>query len=342
MTPGTIVSAKISDARLRELLNTATPKDPFSDVFAQHTKTNVLESGEKLLGALVTRLCPASSVELTTQFDSQSAVTAVKPDDWMTISAEALCNRTGSSNYNLRPVVADNGRMIGRVAISSDVFLQGASITYQGIACGRVFGLAGIVEAKSNNFDARRVKATPAGTLAEWRKWAEGLAVMPLPLEHRIRLHPLLPNWDLSVWIMERRELTLKAILQHIADMDEILLHEGEVERDGDEEISEDRFEREFEPLSNLICYPNLRPRQASSLGLPEYFGRDGVDAFPWFVGISPMDYAIIFRKYLLEIWPDYEEDTEECIVGDVDGMEITREVAIFRRSAPEDPPSSR
>jgi hypothetical protein len=332
--PGTRVAVKVTDAKLELLLGTNARLNLFADIFEKRSKSleEIADERSNHLAWLVASLCPASAVRITTKLDAQTRYLVVAPADWETIPDERLLNRVTCEGRSLQPLL-EGGGLIGRVGFDSSSYPQRpGSIVYGGVVCGQMRGLAGAVRARENNNDARRAKATPAGTLDAWRAWAKlQLADSALGVEELIRLHPLFPELDLAVWNTGKGDLTLAQILDRYENASELLLHSDSVSHDDADDLSSDRFKNYFTPASELVCCPSFKPIDSVwsfAVSVPG----SGKDAFPWFLEVPPIDYEERFKAELEKRWGVLECDEDTFVVGDVDGIEITRMVSKYCR----------
>jgi len=337
--PGTRVAVRLTDAKLDLLLQANVPDNPFAGVFPlQPSGTEyIADMRSKKLGWLVAWLCPSSSVRLTTKLEARTEYLAVAPSDWKTMPDQDLLNRVICAGHSLHPLQTEDGELIGRVGFCSTPFPQHAlAIVYGGVVCGQMRGLAGIVRARENNNDARRTKATPGGTPRTWRAWASlQLANPDLSVGELLWIHPLFPQLDLAVWTTDKESLTLAQLISKQESANELLLHDGTVDHDDGDDIGSDRFKKLFKPTDGLICCPSFRPRDSLWEFAVVSVPGPGNDAFPWFLGVSPIDYGERFEVELKKRWGAFEcEDGDSHTVGYVDGIEITRSVKRYLRTS--------
>lgn len=337
--PGTQVAVRLTDAKLDLLLKANVSHDPFAGVFPVQPKSaeEIAEMRSKELAWLVAWLCPSSSVQLTTKLEARTKYLAVEPRDWKTMPDQHLLNRVICASHSLYPLRTEDGELIGRVGFDSSTYPQRpGSIVYGGVVCGQMRGLAGIVRARENNNDARRAKAMPGGTLDAWRTWAKlQLANPALSVKELLCIHPLFPHLDLAVWTTDKENLTLAQRLSQQDGASELLLHDGTVDHDDSDDMGSDRFKNFFKPTDGLICCPSFRPRDSVWEFAVVSMQGSGNDAFPWFLGVSPIDYGERFEAEVKKRWGAFEcDDGDILTVGDVDGVEITRSVKRYLRTS--------
>ncbi len=299
---GTRVAVRMSDKKLKML--------------AQKQR----DEGEldMLIGNLVAKICPTSSVDICMQLVNGTKERVVGSNDWTSISDHKLLKRLGDASGKLYPLTFE-GALIGRLRLANSY--SSSSIVFQGIVCGKQRGLDGVVTARENNRDAGRANSIPAGSVEEWRTWAKFVLTdsKSLSFNEKISVHQILPEQDLPVWFIGKNSKTLEAVMRNLVLQEEVILYKGEIEYDAFDEVSSARFHSSFEPSENLICCPNLDRR----------FIRN--NDFPWFIGVSRIDYIARFEAELKSKWGEFDvEELDEFVVGDVEGTEILREVSRY------------
>ncbi len=307
----------------------------------------VLQRGSELLAGLVGWLCPASEVALYARFANAPKVAAVAPNDWVYLEEEALirrvqieygaliafrelrrrniptARRVQCEDGLLVPLRDECGAVLGRLGLNyAEWGFIPAAAAMHGIRCAEIPGLDGLVLARENNQDARRTKAPVAGSRAAWSQWAEQV-LDGLPEEEidaLLKLHPLLPDHDLPVWRFGAHATTLVDLVAHIGARDEIRVHLGEVSHKNDDDMSSHRFDFGLKVSDDLIIRPRYRRWRDTK-------------HFPWILGVSPIDYKSRLEAELTGGWGGFEKHEEHnAVVGEVDGIEIYRSVAVYRR----------
>jgi hypothetical protein len=342
--PGTRVAVKVSDARLKLLLpdvkvryksteNFDGLNEIFADLFPKKPTSD--EERANSFAWLVAFLCPTSPVKLSTRFGSHNGFFSVNGGDWKSIDDSILLARSRCEKALILPLNDVTGRTMGRVGLASDSYHSGeASLVYQGVLCGKAPGLAGICEAAQNNLDARRESAKPGGNLAAWADWAKRLldCAAGLSLAQTLQLHPLIPELDLAVWRFQGEIMTMKILVTRVIDFDEIMLHQGDIFHDDDDDVTLARFSSSFTAGNNLICMPDFSWGDSFSDPIEEN-GR----YFPWSVGAKAIDYRSRLLAAIHETGSEMSEvDETAYVVGEVDGAEIVRRAVKYKRSTPD------
>lgn len=340
--PGTRVAVRISNQTLGQLLGSGLRQDSadsfsvwvaeqFSSIFpgVQPKKEPTDDERASTLAWLVARLCPASPVRILTKFGDHPGYLSVAPNDWTTIGDDLVFARSDSKQTTIYPLTDSRGGVIGRIGLASDEYLSGsASLVFHGVLAGQANGLAGILTASSNNFDARRERTSLGGELSAWRRWAEGLLGTDarMSLNQRLRLHPVVPDLDLKVWRWRGEELTLKDLVKELETVDSIVIHDGNIEHEDSDELSSDTFKNAFSVADNVICVPSLAP--SSAWGGMFLHGTEATKptVFPWDLGVTPINYRDRLLAALESSGLNFQELFEDlCLVGYVNGMEIYR-----------------
>jgi hypothetical protein len=247
------------------------------------------------------------------------------------VLARSNCRQTPIS-----PLTDSRGEVIGRIGLTHDEYSSGsASLVFHGILAGQADGLAGILTASSNNIDARREKTSLGGEPSAWRRWAESLleAAAPMSLNQRLRLHPVVPDLDLTVWRWRGEELTLEDLVKELEAVDSIIIHNGNIEHEDSDELSSDTFKNAFSVADNVVCVPSLAPE--SAWGSVFFHANEATKptVFPWALGVAPINYRDRLSAALDASGLDFQEAFEDpCLVGYVNGTEIYRNAETHNR----------
>ena len=109
----------------------------------------------------------------------------------------------------------------------------------------------------------------------------------------------------------------------------EVMACEGPLSRDDDDDVSDTRFISSFRAVPELVVLPSFKPNPYTQL-----YTQFEPNNFPWNIVAEPIDYAEMFTSELAKVWSGFEIDEGiECVVGDVDGAEITRRVTRYLRN---------
>lgn len=338
--PGTKIEVKVSDATLKRMLAGGRAPTSFETLFvsvfenaAKPPEPTDDELGKKM-GWLIAILCPASSVELRAQVGQGQVYCAVAAYDWGHVNEPLLLGRSQSAKAALFPLLDANGTLVGRLGLPPRHPDSSACITYQGIGNGRMRHLSGLVFARENNRDASRAEASPGGDKVAWTVWAKQVLAQSAHLtrEQKLRLHPLVPDLDLPVWLWGGEEITLQSLISKLKGVEELLVHSGDLVHEDHDDVNERDFKSYFEVVDRLICVPKFHP----SPMLPGFFHsahqKENYPEFPWAIGFEHIDYSGRLVKALEAIWESVEcIDESDVLVGQVNGSEIIRNVEVYQ-----------
>jgi hypothetical protein len=315
---GTRVSVKVTQERLARMF------ELFSDE-VESPHMDALREGSELLPALVEWLCPASEVALYAQFADTPRVASVAPNDWVHLDDTALsCRLNYEKDHHFVPLRDESGALLGR--LEPDLrFWNGAALVLHGVRCGEIPQMVGLVLARENNWDARRTEAPVPGCMAAWSAWAEQvLAIQPeRDSESLLTLHPLLPGRDLRVWQFGPHALTLDELVKRVAASNGLRVHCDNVSHEDNDDIGKGRFRDGFKLSDKMIIMPRF----------PHLYMIGG-RFFPFLLSAAPINYESRFEAELTRVWGGFEKHTEDvAVVGEVDGIEISRPVTVYRRT---------
>lgn len=320
---GTRVSVKIGKETIEMLSSWGNP--------AAEKDLDPLEVMATRLNRLVSYLCPASDVQISTKYASTGIQSSVKPYDWKNMGAVELLERVRCQSVALFPLMSVSGEMLGRVGVLSSFYKEeSAAITVKGIRGGEITGLAGVVLAGGNNSDAQRASANMVSTLPEWQAWAKLAATSgKLHSYAALQVHPLIPEHDFSIWTICEDDFLLSEVVEYLSTVDEVLVHCDSISHDDDDDLSSSRFENSFQPVDNIICYPNHGPRKYF---WPEHRRLESLKSFPWALGVDPIDYQSVLEKAIAEAWGEFIKRDIDTTIGEADNVDINRGVTLYKR----------
>ena len=333
---GTRVAVKLSKGDFDKLVDY--PRTELSFIARSPKRIVAGDDPTMALSQLVISLCPASLVTVSVRVEPHERRVCAKAEDWKTVDDETILKRAMCHQAPIVPLMAEDGRLLGRAGLSHKTYLGNgaASLVYEGVLCGRAPGLVGIVEAAENNSDAGRQVAGPCGKLTDWASWARRLLAeeRSLDREQMVRLHPLVPELDLPVWEWQRKRMTLGELIACISMLEEFAVHEGLIDHSNDlDDVSAGRFSQDFRQEGSVICVPEFN--LSNTWG--NFFLDRGENAnrlvFPWSVGAAPIDYQARLASAIGACNIVFSSEKDDWyMVGNVDGIEIYREVEIYKR----------
>ena len=93
----------------------------------------------------------------------------------MQLEQGELTSRVHCMHNHLTPLRGESGALIGRVGLMQ--YDSPGALVLHGVRCGKLPGLVGLALARENNQDARRSKASVAGSRTAWSDWAKHVLV---------------------------------------------------------------------------------------------------------------------------------------------------------------------
>nr|WP_186261365.1 ATP-binding protein [Burkholderia gladioli] len=335
-THGTRVSVKLKPQVIRKLLSPKIDKNKFNEIFETNlnnkSEPNEITANElqSAISRLVAWICPGSDIELRVHVTGCNRAISVRPGDWRNLTQQELAARVKCSSGDLFSLEDESGRLLGRVGVAESIYssMPGA-VMHHGLRSGAMDGLIGLCMAQGNNSDAKRAEAKVAGSSRDWSNWAEKVIAGTSSNQQSlyVRIHPLLPDRDFPIWQIGDQVMTLEKLCDLVRDWDKVMVHDGEIRHDDDDNVAGRRFAYSFRPFPNILCCPSHAPYKS-------IFLRDdhGYSDFAWFLGAEPIEYMQRLVDGLRSCWGDINEESEVEVVGKVGGSEIVRLVTIISK----------
>ncbi|MFC4308471.1 ATP-binding protein [Steroidobacter flavus] len=321
---GTKVSVMIDDRTLENVLF-ASGHDPFSDhpdlFYLDESDEDITEFAR--FTRVVASLCPTLDITVGARIDS-TEVTVVKPNDWQTLESDELLLRLYPStaagvplNCPLIDLREDSGLLVGRVGYVKGYFAHGIT-THRGISSGSLSGFVGVTLAH-NNSDLARNTSVPVASASAWKRCAKQWidSTGHPDLEVLARIHPLIRDHDLPLYRLDGATLTKGQLTERLASYTELLVC-GELDHDeSSDDISADKFAEHLELRDGIVFIPIDTDELTESLGLAE------------------INYVRRVESALKTAWRGFDRwKDEEAVIGEVNGIEIVREVMRYTRRA--------
>lgn len=274
------------------------------------------------LGEWIEFLIPMADVKISVGTgDVRQAV--LDPDDWLSISDEKLlkriwCEKLASYAMPTQLIRLANGEVAGRVGLGSS-YGGGLLHTYGGIVCDHTDVLFGVIRS-GNAQNAARTSSATDYPISTWKEWAERLCSESreqLMKNQMLLLNYLLPDEDFPVFTLDGEDFSAVEVAQQAGSATRVLIHAGYFEYHDNDDVTPKKFEREFWPSDDVICYPKSCPPSPNAWrGLP----------------LAQIDYADRLRAAFKAQWPLLKELQQMQAVGEVDGTTIERYVLVFER----------
>lgn len=318
--------------------------------------------------ALVASLCPALDVNLRCCYEGESKL-AVGAGDWKTMFPINLYNRinpydtTGSTARDTallaRVVSDDTGQVFGRAWVCPKR-TRGwdGVVTVGGLCAGILNGVAGLWLAESTS-TVRRDEATPSVTMSALRRWATEQAKL---IEEEVHIeeeqlqcaHVIVACGgdvgDLAFCKNKTGYYGQHSLRKLLAEMTEVFVFPAaEVDYDDDTDyVSRSEFKRDFNIIDDLRVFFADGTRYdffaKRSFNVHWLFGRpDDLFAYhpadsrwpynrPDYPTDNPLTPYQLFLKIVEEVWGSYDIEEIDTVVGDVNGVGITRSGDVLTR----------
>lgn len=266
-------------------------------------------------------LAPAIDIDLIFK-EKETLSKIVSANDWKTIPIKELLSRIYPARDPINEkfisdIKDEDGKIIGRATTTSNQYGIGV---INGIYAGNVNGLYGIINCNQQS-DLARKTASPKIKRSELKKWAEE--------QKEIRIKNGIVNTGTSIiliafgakpenlYIAENSKGKIEhakylEIIKSI-DSEPIVLHQGKIEWDENDDVTKTDFEYYFKCDESIL----ITPRHFSINWLNELVARDG-DNFEEF-------YEFFYTNEADGVGPDYYSEKGHVCVGEVNGYEISR-----------------
>lgn len=288
------------------------------------------------------RLAPAVDMNLYVKNSGEDRQLAVKANDWLSLPSIDLLRRiipgymesTSANQFglwtHLSELYNDTGNVVGRCAVQPLLYFgpnQGIGVV-KGLLAGNVDGIAGIIISKPQS-DLARKEAIPAISLSVVQRWAENQKELLLEHEKLNAKHSVLlalfgaSHTKITVGSFSGQTVSYEEFIELTRELDEVIVHDGDINYDDDDDVLRRDFESDFDVIENLIELPRLT-RQPKWLN---QIDDDIVSCESW-----SLDFAL--EAALVAAWGQVEWYEESVTVGYVNGNEVSRNCRIATRLA--------
>lgn len=290
------------------------------------------------LNELIAAIAPACDVAITVVEDGE-VVGATGAGDWLEIETPALLRRimgasqraggTKRPSEELSELRDEDGRIYGRARIdaSSDWWPSGL-ITVDGLAASKARWIAGIllgVETTASRNTA--VPIVPAPVLAAWAS-DQAIALTDANLSDTDKAKAATvviacggDIADLPICRWQNEWMSTTAFSAAVQFLDEVVLHEGWITHDEDDDVTKRDFEASFSENTTITHTANGRYGYTVKT--------DWIATITQGLGTTPIE---VIEELVTNAWGETEVDTETRVVGEVNDIEIRREVRVYTR----------
>lgn len=325
---GTRVEVLLSEAAAASLLK-IDPSVFFQSSFSDDADGTALrkaaEEAREVLLLRVARLCPTLDIDVDVRVGTVLGRRVVQRCDWETLAPEELIGRASSTLFrssldtSLVDVRECDGSLVGRLSYVGRGFWNHAAVTYLGMSGGSVNELSGVLLGK-NNADLQRKSSVPIATKRALSEWATNWlrSTKGADLDARVALQVLIPDHDLAVYRLGRRQLTAREVATWCEEQVGVYVHFGEPSHESYDEVSRDSFSQSLEMADDVLVVPEYRGSLVEDLG----FDR--------------IDYRSRVEKLFASCWgmeKVMEVDGASKCIGEVNGTDIERECSYYART---------
>ncbi|AMK19633.1 MULTISPECIES: HD domain-containing protein [Sphingobium] len=286
---------------------------------------------------VIAAIAPACDVTISV-FEDDQPVGAIKAGDWIDIDTATLLGRINgdediSSNVQswaeLAALRDADGKLYGRARIdAASEWYSSGLLTVDGLAAGKIGLIAGILVGVETT--ASRNAATPivpAPVLAAWASdQAIALCDAEVPDEEKAKAAAIVLACggdvaDLPIIYYQDEWMSSSRFAEALESADRLVLHEGAISHDDDDEVTKREFESSFKAHSKIAQTVNGRYTRVQST--------DWIVAVTQGRGETPLR---VIEALVEQVWGEAESDDDTVSVGESNGTDIYRSVTVYSR----------
>lgn len=295
----------------------------------------------KTLRQAVAAVAPNLDTKIVVK-DGEGTQVAVVPKDWLDLDESNLVARLAGKDTEgkmkkasrLRALIDDHGAIFGRAAIETAIFGSGGMgcITVGGLRASEVSVIRGVLVGREHT--AARNEAfslVPPHVLATWAT-EQGKLINRASLDSEsksrganvvLQFGGAIGNLPIGRWMGEW--ITTKQLEELLSETTELMLFFGKVSYDEEiDDVHPRDFSHSFKESLEVLFVPDELPGFKSSV-------REAI------LGVMgklnhPSNLPELVTRIIEERWIDNTEESDERIVGTVNGSEIVRQVTVISR----------
>ncbi|MGN7931904.1 HD domain-containing protein [Sphingopyxis sp. 22461] len=293
------------------------------------------------LSPVIAAIAPACDVTISvTQDDEAQGNTAA--GDWLEISSSTLLSRIKGNDdiddddesalttkpwERLTELRDEDGKLYGRARIdAANQWSTSGLLTVDGLAASKIGLVAGIligVETTASRNSASPI--IPAPVLASWSsEQAIVIGGAEIPDAEKARAAAIVMGCggdvaELPVVWWQEEWMTASKFVDAVKPLDRLDIYEGSISHEDDDDVTKREFESSFKASAKIAQTVDGR------------YGRlrdaDWIAAVTQGNGSTPLE---VIEALLCEAWGQVECDEDMLVVGEANGTEIYRTVAIY------------
>lgn len=308
-------------------------------------RKNILDEKKVVrLGPVIAAIAPACDVAITvTEHSEAQGNTAA--GDWLEINSATLLKRIKGNDDGILGIDGEDeapkdkpweqlielrdedGKLYGRARIdAANEWSTSGLLTVDGLAASKIGHIAGIligVETTASRNSASPI--VPAPVLASWSsEQAIVIASAEIPDDEKAKAAAIVMSCggdiaDLPVVWWQDEWMTASQFVEAVKALDRLEVHEGSITHEDDDDVTKREFESSFKANAKIAQtvdgrYGRLRDTQ-------------WIAAITQGNGSTPLE---VIEALLSDAWGQGECDEEALVVGEANGTEIYRTVAIY------------
>eukprot|EP01013_Petalomonas_cantuscygni_P030171 TRINITY_DN56103_c0_g1_i1.p1 TRINITY_DN56103_c0_g1~~TRINITY_DN56103_c0_g1_i1.p1 ORF type:complete len:852 (+),score=69.39 TRINITY_DN56103_c0_g1_i1:143-2557(+) len=300
------------------------------------------------LGAVIAAIAPACDVTISVSQDDE-AQSKTNAGDWLEINSTALLDRIKGDDVDdfddqspapttkpweqLTELRDEDGKLYGRARIDvANYWSTSGLLTVDGLAASKIGLIAGIligVETTASRNSGSPI--IPAPVLASWSsEQAIIIGAAEIPDAEKARAASIVMGCggdvaELPVVWWQEEWMTASRFVDTVTPLERLEVYEGSISHEDDDDVTKREFESSFKANAKIAQTDDSYDRPRDNKWISTVTQGNGS---------IPME---VIEALLCETWGqiDCEEDT--LVVGEANGTEIYRTVAIYTPRSEED-----
>lgn len=286
------------------------------------------------LSDMIAAIAPACDVTIKVLQDDE-VMGSTEAGDWLEVDSNTLLNRINGSDKSIAKqqweklveIRDEDGRIYGRARLdAANHWSSSGLLTVDGLAASKIELIEGIligVETTASRNSAKPI--VPAPVLAAWAsEQAIVLATAAVSDAEKARAAAIVLALggdvsELPIVLWQGEWMTSQQFAAALHDIDRLVLHEGSISHEEDDNVTKREFESSFEADSKV----------ARTVTGGHDKNREWVAAITRGNGATP---GQVIEQLIIAAWGDADSESDTLVVGEANGTEIYREVTIFKR----------
>jgi len=295
------------------------------------------------LDDIISSIAPGTDVSISIMQDGD-VLRSINAGDWLDVDDEVLFSRiSGDEQRNfssvrlgLTEIRDEEGRVYGRARIEPDGWRETGLIMVDGLAATRIGNVSGVLVGIETTVSRNTaIPVVPAPVLAAWAS-EQALAFQESDIsgQEKASVASVVlalggDCYDLPLVLWRGRWMSSSEFESNLKDIDSIIVHEGEVEYDEDDNVSKSNFTQYLTVLDSVV--------QTIDTGFALRLNGSWIEAVTKGTGISVRN---VVERVIASAWGKKDDngafnlssEEESEVIGDVLGEYIYRFVDVYVR----------